>query len=49
MQKNGSLRQRFRVSESWALQGYWAVDRKTGKSVVVTFWKDEAAATPRIT
>ena len=32
------------VRKLGALQGYWAVYWKTGKSVVVPFWKDEAAA-----
>jgi hypothetical protein len=33
-----------RVRKQGALHGYWAADRRTGKSVVVTFWRDEAAA-----
>ena len=32
------------VRKQGAIHGYWAVDRKTGKSIVVSFWKDEATA-----
>lgn len=33
-----------RVKAQGAIHGYWAGDRKTGQSVVVSIWKDEAAA-----